>query len=178
MYPNTYLKQLPAMGAHTGTAYSMSEGIGRSYRYYKGKPLYAFGTGLSLTTFNISCSPAASDDTTADAGTTATSADAGATAVPPPPFPIYRRVIVTCEVSADRLVSRVSWRLSRALGNNRRFPSMRKLETQNRPRVRTYMQVANTGSMVGDEVLMIFHEVGDEIRAAASKLHPVRTTIF
>jgi hypothetical protein len=114
MYPNTYLKQLPAMGAHTGTAYSMSEGIGRSYRYYKGKPLYAFGTGLSLTTFNISCSPAASDDTTADAGTTATSADAGATAVPPPPFPIYRRVIVTCEVSADRLVSCVSWRLSRA----------------------------------------------------------------
>lgn len=33
MYPDTYLKQLPPMGAHTGTAYSMSEGIGRSYRY-------------------------------------------------------------------------------------------------------------------------------------------------
>jgi hypothetical protein len=33
MYPHSYLQKLPVMGAHTGTAYSMSEGIGRSYRY-------------------------------------------------------------------------------------------------------------------------------------------------
>lgn len=54
-----------------------------------------------------------------------------AAAPPPgPPEPIYRRIILTCEV----------W---------------------------------NTGSMVGDEVLQIYHAVGDDIRTAASKLHPV-----
>ena len=36
MYPRDYLAQLPKMGEHTGTAYSMSHGPGRSYRYYKG----------------------------------------------------------------------------------------------------------------------------------------------
>ena len=36
MYPQSYLAQLPKMGDHTGTAYSMSHGPGRSYRYYKG----------------------------------------------------------------------------------------------------------------------------------------------
>ena len=29
---------------------------GRSYRYYTGKPLFAFGSGLSLTTFTHTCS--------------------------------------------------------------------------------------------------------------------------
>ena len=28
---------------------------GRTYRYYQGTPLFAFGTGLSLTTFTHSC---------------------------------------------------------------------------------------------------------------------------
>ena len=57
--------------------------------------------------------------------------DSSMAAAPPgSPLPIYRRVIVSCDVT-------------------------------------------NTGKMVGDEVLMIFHAVGDDIRAAASKLHPV-----
>lgn len=59
MYPMDYLNKLPPMGDHTGTAYAMAHGIGRSYRYYTGKPLFAFGAGLSLTTWNFTCNPAA-----------------------------------------------------------------------------------------------------------------------
>ncbi len=33
--------------------------------------------------------------------------------------------------------------------------------------------VTNTGALAGDEVLLVFHSVGDAIRAKASKLHPV-----
>lgn len=33
----------------------MSSSPGRTYRYYRGTPLFAFGTGLSLTTFTHSC---------------------------------------------------------------------------------------------------------------------------
>ena len=39
MYPLDYLSKLPKMGQHTGTAYAMAHGIGRSYRYYKGAQL-------------------------------------------------------------------------------------------------------------------------------------------
>ena len=87
-------------------------------------PLFRFGEGLSLTTFNISCSPAMMQDQTD------TNAAAAAPPTPSPPLPIYRRIIVTCTVT-------------------------------------------NTGTMVGDEVLQVYHAAGDEVRAAASKLHPV-----
>lgn len=36
---------------------------GRGYRYYQGRPLFAFGTGLSLTTFTHSCSCSQAADT-------------------------------------------------------------------------------------------------------------------
>ena len=38
---------------------------GRSYRYYTGKPLFAFGSGISLTTFThtASCEAVAEADT-------------------------------------------------------------------------------------------------------------------
>ena len=56
MYPAGYDAQLPPMGTRTGTAYAMAHGQGRSYRYYKGTPLYPFGYGLSLTSFTLACS--------------------------------------------------------------------------------------------------------------------------
>merc|ERR1719401_1391465 len=33
----------------------MTEGVGRTYRYYTGSPLFRFGMGLSLTTFTLEC---------------------------------------------------------------------------------------------------------------------------
>ena len=36
--------------------YDMAKPPGRTYRYYTGKPLWDFGTGLSLTTFAMHCS--------------------------------------------------------------------------------------------------------------------------
>ena len=88
-------------------------------------PLFRFGEGLSLTTFNISCSPAMMQDQT-----DTDDAAAAPTPSPSPPLPIYRRIIVTCTVT-------------------------------------------NTGTMVGDEVLQVYHAAGDAVRTAASKLHPV-----
>lgn len=35
--------------------YDMSKAPGRSYKYYTGKPLWEFGTGLSYTTFDVKC---------------------------------------------------------------------------------------------------------------------------
>ena len=104
MYPRGYVKKLPKMGQHTGTAYAMSHGEGRSYRYYSGKPLFSFGTGLSYSNFSIACDllTKGSDDS----------------------------IHVSCVVT-------------------------------------------NNGPVVGDEVVMVFHEVGDSIRAKAAKLHPV-----
>ena len=63
MYPMDYIDQLPRMGDHDHSM-SMSYGVGRSYRYYRGEvlmcgesPCGAFGYGMSLTTFNLSCDP-------------------------------------------------------------------------------------------------------------------------
>lgn len=35
--------------------FDMTKSPGRTYRYYTGKPLWSFGTGLSLTTFALKC---------------------------------------------------------------------------------------------------------------------------
>jgi len=53
MYPHSFTSQ-KAM-----TDYDMSGGVGRTYKYYKGKPLFEYGTGLSYTTFAVACSKAA-----------------------------------------------------------------------------------------------------------------------
>lgn len=37
------------------TDMAVSTGIGRTYRYYSGKPLYEFGYGLSYSNFSLSC---------------------------------------------------------------------------------------------------------------------------
>jgi hypothetical protein len=40
---------------------AMDAGPGRTYRYYTGTPVWAFGEGLSYTTFSIEWSPAPPD---------------------------------------------------------------------------------------------------------------------
>ena len=54
MYPASFAKEKSMVD------YDMSSGVGRTYKYYSGKPLYPFGYGLSLTTFNLSACNAAS----------------------------------------------------------------------------------------------------------------------
>eukprot|EP01116_Phalansterium_solitarium_P015449 TRINITY_DN3413_c0_g2_i1.p2 TRINITY_DN3413_c0_g2~~TRINITY_DN3413_c0_g2_i1.p2 ORF type:complete len:747 (-),score=307.36 TRINITY_DN3413_c0_g2_i1:314-2554(-) len=78
------------------TNFNMSIAPGRTYRYYQGTPLFAFGTGLSLTTFTHSVS-----------------------------------------------------------SNNYTFT----------------VTVQNTGSLDGDEVVMVYHSAGPDIRAKVD--HPV-----
>ena len=49
MYPHNYISQQQM------TNYDMSKAPGRSYKYYQGQPLFPFGYGLSLTTFDFHC---------------------------------------------------------------------------------------------------------------------------
>ena len=74
------------------------------YRYYKGEPLFSFGSGLSYTTFSAKCDDAAVFD-------------------------------------------------------------------EDLQQLRISCKVANTGDRDGDEVLMLYSSVGDDIAAAAK--HPV-----
>lgn len=53
MYPLDYLSKLPKMGQHTGTAYAMAHGIGRSYRYYKGAQLPFLQTSVSCVSLPL-----------------------------------------------------------------------------------------------------------------------------
>ena len=49
MYPHSFI------GQKEMADFDMSSGIGRTYKYYQGTPLFPFGFGLSLTTFSLSC---------------------------------------------------------------------------------------------------------------------------
>jgi len=92
IYPANYVNQVDIFN------FDMSKPPGRTYRYYTGKPLWPFGWGLSLTTFNLSCT----------------------------------EVTKTSHYSCN---------------------------------------VLNNGSLSGDEVVMVFHSVGNDIRSKVD--HPV-----
>jgi len=80
--------------------HSMSAPPGRTHRYFTGKPIYPFGYGLSLTSFEMSCNPSTGE----------------------------KQFCFQCSV-------------------------------------------INSGSVVGDEVVQVYHTAGDDVRANAK--HPV-----
>ena len=49
IYPAAYVTQVDMYN------FDMSKPPGRTYKYYTGTPLFAFGTGLSYTTFGFTC---------------------------------------------------------------------------------------------------------------------------
>ena len=102
IYRKDFTHALDSAGAGIAD-YSMSKSPGRSYRYFRGEPLYHFGAGLSYTSFTHAC----------------------------------------------------------------------KLTTANATLYNFGCTLHNAGSRDGDEVLMLFHALGDDARSAASKLHPV-----
>lgn len=147
MYPLGYLSLLPPMGEHTGTAYEMSAPPGRSYRYYTGKPLFAFGTGLSRKSpasalqkfrasfFRLNYRRDMHPESRVQRNCAVTTFNfsclpASSQTTPGPPGPIYRRLEYSCTVT-------------------------------------------NTGPVAGDQVLLVYHRAGDAVRATASALHPV-----
>jgi hypothetical protein len=91
-------------GDHTLPAVQMSSFPGRTYKYYQHQPLFPFGFGLSLTTFELS-------------------------------------------------VSQVS----------RGFDNSHTVECA----------VRNTGALDGDEVVMVFHRAGPDVRSRIGTAHPV-----
>lgn len=50
MYPHDYIQK------QSLTNYDMAKAPGRTYKYYMDTPLFAYGSGLSYTTFNLNCS--------------------------------------------------------------------------------------------------------------------------
>jgi len=49
LYPHSFIRD-KAM-----SDYNMTSGVGRTYKYFKGVPLFPFGHGLSLTRFTMAC---------------------------------------------------------------------------------------------------------------------------
>ena len=49
LYSHDFIKEIDM------TDYRVSTGVGRTYRYYTGKPLYPFGFGLSYSEFQLQC---------------------------------------------------------------------------------------------------------------------------
>lgn len=56
IYNQGYTKGDGALPAQAMNSYDMVASPGRTYRYFRGKPLFEFGAGLSLTTFAHSAS--------------------------------------------------------------------------------------------------------------------------
>ena len=74
MYPHSFTSE------KNMTDYDMSSGVGRTYRYYTGAPaLFAFGTGLSYTTFDLQCAQHTGGGATGATGVTGVTGVAGAT---------------------------------------------------------------------------------------------------
>ena len=96
------------------TDFDMSSGVGRTYRYYTGMPLYPFGFGLSYTQFHL-----------------------------------------TCQASAARRYGTPAGAANYSYA----------------------CTVMNQGSISGDEVLMLYHSVGDAIRAQLDHPAPRRALI-
>jgi len=53
MYPHSFIAE------QSMTNYDISAGVGRTYKYYNGEAaLFEYGTGLSYTTFSLTCAKA------------------------------------------------------------------------------------------------------------------------
>lgn len=107
IYKNDFAEQMDMYD------FSMTAGMGRTYRYFNGAPLYPFGYGLSYSSFSFACSLAAASDTS---------------------FQKALTFLVSCELR-------------------------------------------NEGLMDGDEVMMVFHSVGDDIAREAGHPIPLRRLI-
>lgn len=111
IYNANYTAELDA--ADAGIAdYAFDKGPGRGYRYFKGKPLYPFGHGLSYTTFQLSGCAFEEDGGSSGSSSSSTG------------------MTLSCSLK-------------------------------------------NTGTVVGDEVVLVYHAVSDAIRANIGDKHPV-----
>jgi len=113
---------------------------GRTYRYYQGKPLFKFGSGLSLTTFSLDCNATA----TAETG------------------------------------QQQQQQQQQQLGSESGFPLLLTAPgaASATANVSVECSVKNTGALLGDEVVQVYHQVSETLRSAITKQHPGAENTF
>jgi hypothetical protein len=139
----------------------MSASPGRTYRYYRGTPLFSFGMGLSLTQFSLECTnklvqgaklvaPVPTNESLSPAGTALTKATATTST----------NISVVCIVTNTG---------ERSIWN---APALRPYSSQQKNQGEI-VRLRTTGTRVGDEVVQVYHQVGSNLRATIMKQHPV-----
>lgn len=132
MYPKNYTKVQPM------TNYDMAKAPGRTYKYYDGDsygaPLFAFGHGLSYTTFSLKC-------------------------VMLHHGLLQGNVNAKCTVTNTGILLVAGWTMANCIA----------LEKNKCNSIRL------SGDVVGDEVVLVYHSAGADIRTKVD--HPVTTVI-